>query len=146
GMVVLLQLWITSKVKHISPLKIMAAGAVCYALGVGMLGLIKIFPLLVTAVVIITIGELVISPIGQAITVNFSPEDMRGRYLAALTMSWLVPRAVGPYLAGLVMDNISPRWVWYLGGMAAAAAAGGFILLHRAVSHRFESQTLPILD
>jgi MFS family permease len=83
--------------------------------------------------VIITIGEMLVSPVGQALVARFAPEAMRGRYMAVFGFSWVLPSAVGPLLAGLVMDNADPRWVWYAAGLIGLAAAGAFAWLERWV-------------
>ena len=38
---------------------------------------------------------------------------------------------VGPYLAGLLMDNYNPDWLWYACGILGLLATISFILLHR---------------
>jgi MFS family permease len=83
--------------------------------------------------VIITIGEMLVSPVGQALVAQFAPEDMRGRYMAVFGFSWVIPMAIGPLLAGLVMDNTDPRWVWYAAGILGLVAAGAFAWLERWV-------------
>ena len=59
---------------------------------------------------------------------------MRGRYMAMFGFSWTVPVAVGPFLAGLIMDNYDPNWVWYAAGIVAMVAVGGYLLLHLQMS------------
>jgi MFS family permease len=56
---------------------------------------------------------------------------MRGRYSAVFGISWGIPFAVGPYLAGLLMDNYNPDWLWYACAVIAAVAAVGFAYLNR---------------
>jgi hypothetical protein len=86
------------------------------------------------AMVIITIGEMFVSPTGQAIVARLAPEDMRGRYMAIFGFSWVIPMAVGPLLAGMVMDNFNPNWVWYAAGILGIASAGAFYLLEMQVN------------
>jgi MFS family permease len=62
---------------------------------------------------------------------NFAPADMRGRYLSVFGLCWGLPSLVGPTLAGLILDNLNPKLVWYLGGVLCTLAALGFITLHR---------------
>ncbi len=83
------------------------------------------------AMAIITIGEMVVTPVAQALVAKFSPEEMRGRYMAVFGISWLIPGAVGPLLAGLVMDAGKPLWVWYASGILATIAAIGFVIFHQ---------------
>jgi MFS family permease len=71
---------------------------------------------------IITVGEMVIIPISQALATRFAPEDMRGRYMAFYGMSWAIPSTFAAWGAGIIMDNYDPRWVWYLSGIIAGIA------------------------
>jgi MFS family permease len=79
---------------------------------------------------LITIGEMIVLPVSQALVARFAPEDMRGRYMAFYGLCWTIPSAVGPWAAGLIMDNYNPNWVWYAAGIVSAVAIAGFCLLH----------------
>ena len=136
AMVVLFQFSITRWISKYRPLMMMAVGTLLYAIGFGMYGFVSTYVLFLVAMVIITIGEMLASPTSQALTAQFAPEDMRGRYMAVYGFSWVIPTATGPLLAGLVMDNADPRWVWYAAGLLGLVAAGAFGLLQR----RGESQ------
>jgi MFS family permease len=95
------------------------------------------------AMAIITIGEMVHIPTAQALVAYFAPDDMRARYMAAFGFSWAIPNAVAPTLAGLIMDNYDPRWVWYLAGMLSVVAAVGFTLLYGRTKHKFAKAAEP---
>lgn len=150
AMVVLFQFGITRRLGKTRPLIIMAAGTLLYAVGIAMYGLVAAYPLFLLAMVIITIGEMFVSPTGQAIVARLSPADMRGRYMAVYGFSWVIPFAIGPFLAGLIMDNADPRWVWYGAGLLGLVAAGVFYLLEarvgrslwKAASRRLEAVRL----
>jgi MFS family permease len=87
--------------------------------------------------VIITMAEMLVSPTGQAIVANIAPVDMRGRYMAVFGFSWTIPNAIGPLMAGVVMDNYNPNWVWYGAGIFMLVAAAIFALLQVRASDRF---------
>ena len=131
ALVVLFQFPITRRIAKYRPLRLMAAGSLLYAIGFGMYGFVSTSALFVAAMLIITVGEMLTAPTGQALVARFAPEDMRGRYMAVYGFSWVIPFTVGPLLAGLVMDNADPRWVWYAAGLIGLAAAGAFALLQR---------------
>ena len=95
-----------------------------------MYGFVSTYTLFVTAILLITIGEMIVMPVGQALVARFAPEDMRGRYMAFFALSWTIPAAVGPWAAGLIMDNHDPNWVWYAAGIISAVAIAGFCALH----------------
>jgi MFS family permease len=81
---------------------------------------------------------MIVMPTAQALVARIAPEDMRGRYMAVFGFSWLIPQATGPLLAGLIMDNADPRWVWYAAVLIGLAAAGSFTLLNRRVERTAE--------
>ena len=139
-MVVLFQFSITRWINRYRPLIIMTVGSLFYAVGFAMYGFVNAFVLFLLAMVIITIGEMFVSPVSQSIVARLAPEDMRGRYMAVYGFSWLIPFAIGPLLAGLVMDNLNPNYVWYIGGVLGVAAAGVYYWLEwRAGRSRFSS-------
>jgi len=90
---------------------------------------------------IITIGEMLTAPTSQALVARFAPDDMRGRYMAIFGFSWVIAGAVGPLLAGLIMDSGDPLWVWYAAGLVGLVAAGAFALLQRRVGRTSEEMT-----
>jgi len=150
AMVVLFQFWITRRISKYPPMLMMSLGALLYAVGFAMYGFFATYALFLFAMVIITIGEMIASPVSQAIAAGFAPADMRGRYLAIFGFAWLVPSAIGPLGAGLIMDNFDPRWVWYLCGLLGLTASLGYMFLNRVSSERIQvelasgSQTSPI--
>ncbi len=131
ALVVLFQFPVTRRIAKYRPLRLMAAGSLLYAIGFGMYGFVSTYGLFIAAMLIITVGEMLTAPTGQALVARFAPEDMRGRYMAVFGFSWVIPFTVGPLLAGLIMDNADPRWVWYVAGLIGLAAAGAFALLQR---------------
>lgn len=131
AMVVLFQFPITRFIKKYPPMVMMAVGNLLYALGFGMYGVVNLYWLFIAAMVIITLGEMLTAPTGQAIVARFAPEDMRGRYMALMGFSWMIPSALGPLGAGLLMDNADPRWIWYLSFFLGVIAVAGFAWLGR---------------
>jgi MFS family permease len=138
--VILLQFWVTRRVKNYPPFLMLALGTAFYMVGFSMYGFVSAYALFVAAVVLITFGEMIIMPVGQALAANFAPEDMRGRYLALFSLAWALPATVGPAMAGFVLDNFNPDWVWYASGILCFMAVIGFILLNRATQARFASE------
>jgi MFS family permease len=129
--VVLFQFWTTRRLQKYPPMLVMALGTLLFAVGFVMYGLFSSFIWFMLAMVVITIGEMVAIPVANAEVINFAPEDMRGRYGAVYGISWMLPFAVGPYLAGLLMDNYDPNLLWYACGVCGTLATVGFLILHR---------------
>jgi len=128
--VILFQFWVSSVIKKRPPFLMLAFGTLFYVLGFSMFGLVSAYWLFILAVVIITIGEMLIMPTSQTLTANFAPEEMRGRYMAVYGLVWMIPSAIGPGLAGVILDNYNPNLLWYLGGGLCAVSAFSYFVLH----------------
>jgi MFS family permease len=99
-------------------------------LGFGMFGFVSAYPLFALAIVVITIGEMIIMPTSQALAADFAPEEMRGRYMAVFGLTWMIPATIGPGAAGIILDNYNPNLLWYIGGVLCAISALSFYALH----------------
>lgn len=132
-LVIFTQFWVTRRTEKLPPMSMMAFGTLFYAIGFSMFGFIRPLWLFMVAILVITVGEMIVVPTGQALVARFAPEDMRGRYMATYGLAWTIPQAVGPSAAGLIMDNFDPNWVWYLGGILCLVAILGFLLLNKHV-------------
>jgi len=129
GMVVLFQFYITRRYAKYPELAVITLGALLNAIGFALYGFVATYGLFLLAMAIITIGEMLWAPISQSIVARLAPEDMRGRYMAFFGFSFAVPFAIGPLLAGLVIDYYDPNWVWYAGGIIGMASAAMFGLM-----------------
>jgi len=130
-MVVLMQFWVTRRLEKYRPLLMMAAGSLLYAIGFALYGFVSTFGLFIVAMVIITIGEMVVSPFQQSLVASFAPEDMRGRYMAVSGLTWSISFTIGPYFAGLLLDSASPNLLWVFCGLIGMLATLGFIVLNK---------------
>jgi MFS family permease len=139
-MVVLFQFWIAKKVSKYAPMKMMALGTLFYMIGFSMYGFVSETYMFFIAMVIITVGEMITTPVGQAAVASFAPEDKRGRYMAVYGFRWAIPNLFGIVVAGLVMENLGPNWVWYLTGILSLISAVGFWLLNHATKIRFSKE------
>lgn len=139
AMVVVAQFWLTRRTRGRPPMQVMAMGSAFYLVGFTMFGLVGIYSLFVLAMVILTIGEMLVIPTSQALVALFAPADMRGRYMAVFSLSWGIPASTAPWAAGIVLDNFNPNLVWYLSGVLAAVAIVGFLALHLRVGERLKA-------
>ena len=124
------QIWTMRVIKGKPPFLMMALGTLLYLVGFGMFGVVAAYWLFVLAVVIITVGEMLVVPTSQTLAAGFAKTDMRGRYMAVFALSWSIPAAAGPLAAGIVLDNYHPNLLWYLASVLCAMSAAGFYALH----------------
>lgn len=140
GMVVLFQFWVTRRTRGHAPMVMMALGALFYAAGFAMYGFVSNYVLFLLAMAIITIGEMIVSPVAQALVARLAPAEMRGRYMAIYGFTWIIPAAIGPLAAGIIMDNYNPDWVWYLCGILGLLTVLFYLGLNPSTEKRLEKQ------
>jgi len=145
-MVVVFQFWITKRISKYAPMKVMAIGALFYVVGFGMYGFISAVFLFFIAMIIITIGEMIVTPIQQTAVASFAPDDKRGRYMAMYGFSWGIPNLFGVLVAGLIMDYIGPNWVWYIAGILSLISVVGFLSLNGVTNKRFSKKKEIVLE
>ena len=145
GMVVVLQVLFTRMTAKWRPMVAIMIGNLLYVAGFTMYGIFSTYLMYVVAMIIITIGEMIYAPKEQMVVANLAPEHMRGRYMAIGNFSWILPISIGPLGAGLIMDNLDPRYVWFAAGISGLLSVFGFLFLHLRFSKRFETK-MEILD
>jgi MFS family permease len=140
ALVVVAQFWMTRRTRARPPMQVMALGSAFYLVGFSLFGVVGIYPLFIAAMVILTIGEMLVIPTSQALVALFAPADMRGRYMAVFSLSYQIPASTAPWAAGLILDNLNPNLVWYVSGLLSAVAIVGFLTLHLRVGDRLVSR------
>lgn len=128
--VVLFQFWLMRVIKGRAPFLMMTLGTFFYVIGFSMIGFISAYVLFVLAIVVVTVGEMIVVPTSQALVANFAPADMRGRYMAVFGVTWAIPSTIGPGAAGYILDHFNPNLLWYIGGILCFVAALGYYFLH----------------
>lgn len=128
--VILFQFSVTRLVKKRPPFLVMSLGTLFYMVGFSMFGFVTAYWLFALAIVVVTFGEMLIMPTSQALTANFAPEEMRGRYMAVYGLSWSLPSIIGPGAAGIILDHFNPNLLWYIGGGLCALSALSYYALH----------------
>jgi MFS family permease len=132
-LVVSLQIFVTRRTRHYETRRMMSLGMLFYAIANGLVALATGFWGFWFAMVIMTIGELIIVPTSSTYVANIAPAAMRGRYMSIYGLTWSFGQMVGPVLGGLLNDNFGPVYIW-IGGLAIGlVSAFGLYLLSRRV-------------
>jgi len=142
--VVLIQLWVSRQTRKYPPFLMMVLGCLFFMVGFTMFGFVQKDGLFLLAIIIITIGEMIMFPTNKALAVEFSPADMRGRYMAVYDLGWTIPATLGPAAAGLILDNFNPNLLWILGGLLCAISALGFYAMHLRFSRQGRFVPIPV--
>jgi MFS family permease len=130
-MVVFFQVLITRRSKQYSPLTVMIAGALMYAISNGMVALAGGLGGFWLVIVVMTLGELLLMPTSSTYVANLAPTDMRGRYMSIYGLTWGIAHGIAPLMGGYLSDQVSPQATWLGGMLIGLVAVAGFILLSR---------------
>jgi MFS family permease len=129
SMIVLCEFWLTRSVKRFQLERVLAVGASFYATSMVIMAVAASFEAFMLVMVVLTIGEMLVMPNAITYTSNLAPPDMRGRYMSVHQFAWSAGAAIGPLIAGLLNDGISPQATWFGGAVLGALAMLGFVLI-----------------
>ncbi|NPA27250.1 MAG: MFS transporter [Chloroflexi bacterium] len=85
-----------------------------------------------TAMVLMTVGEMLLAPSTQNWVASLAPADARGRYMAALAFAWALSTMLAAPLGGWLKDHWHARAVW----MATIGLATTAALLYARGAHQ----------
>lgn len=120
--------WVSAKFKleHI-----LAVGALTYALTAVIIVGSNVFAGFLIAMILMTVGEILMMPNSMTYVANLATEEARGRYMGVYGLTWRVGAAIGPLMGGLLNDHISPHAVWVAAAVFSFAAVVGFFQMAR---------------
>jgi MFS family permease len=142
-MVVTLQTWTTRVTKRYLPLFVLSIGSFFYAIAVGSVAFAQGFIGFWIAMIIMTIGELILAPTSSTYVANLAPVEMRGRYMSLYGLSWPIGAGVGPLIGGILSDTLGPRAPWIGGLFIGLLSAAIFLSLSRRPQRAANSHLVP---
>lgn len=101
-------------------------GGLLYAVGFGMVGVVRLVPWLLLSTVIWTLGEIVVTTNSSVYLNNHSPASHRGRFNALSDLVSGTGWAMGPVVMGRLIDRSGVHAVWPL---AFWLGLGGSLLM-----------------
>ncbi len=128
-MVVFLQYLVTTITKRHPPLKVLAVGGAIYAAAVASVAFGTGFWSFWLTMVVLTVGELILMPTSSTYAANSAPTDKRGRYMSLYGLTWPIAQGIGPFLGGVMSDNLGPRSPWLGGGFSGLIGVIGFLVI-----------------
>lgn len=129
--VVVLQPWLTPRLRRFDGSRLLAVSAVLFGAGYGLnavvpglagwvaeLGLGGAGPwrlaLYLAGSAFWTVGEVVGFPVASSLVADLAPATLRGRYQGAFAMVWGMAMTLSPVLGGLVIDRLGGPVLWVL--------------------------------
>jgi MFS family permease len=124
GIVALVQYPLVSALRFRNRMVLLAISSALLATGIG--GSAFAGPLwsLVILIIVLSVGETLLSPVASAEVADLAPEALRGRYMGVWTVVWNGGAALGPAFGGWAMDVFGGREafvVLLVVGLAGAA-------------------------
>jgi MFS family permease len=107
----------------------LALGSLLYALGYLSWGGVHNFGWAMAAMVVITAGEIVFTPLTLSVVGHLSPPDYRGRYMGFFGLSQSMSMSLAPLVGGVLLDAFpqGPWFVWGTISMLAFVATAGLL-------------------
>lgn len=132
--VVLLQYQASKCIEKTRLTTALALGCFLYTLGYGSVGFAIGFLTLATGMILAALGEMLVMPSGQTLVSNIAPDNKRGRFQGLYVLSNQAGVSAGIFLAGIMMDKLSPVYSplpWLVIGSIAATAGICFFSLKK---------------
>lgn len=115
--------------------RVLACGTVLAGLGFGLNALAGSAPAYAATVVVWTLGEIVVSAVGQTIVADLAPAHLRGRYQGMWGMAWSLAGLLAP-LGGTYLLAQGKLVLWPVCAAITVAGGAGLLLLGPAIRRR----------
>jgi MFS family permease len=127
--VVLVQFPLVRALRRRNRMILLAVSSALLAVGIG--GSAFAGPLwsLVLLIIVMSVGETLLSPVASAEVADLAPEAVRGRYMGVWTVVWNGGAALGPAFGGWAMDNLGGRQAFVALLVVGLAGAASFLAL-----------------
>jgi MFS family permease len=126
----------------------LAMGALLYAAGYMAFGFAPSFYFAACAIVVVTLGELAVSPGMQALGANMAPRGEKGRYLGVQGLFQQVGSSTGIFVGSNAIGLLSPYFrqaPWFIVSAAAVISSFGFLSLGRRLTSEQDGLRGPTL-
>jgi MFS family permease len=88
------------------------------------------------SVVVWTFGEIIWTPVNQALVAELSPTHGRGRYQGVFSLAWQTSSFLAPLAAGGMLSVFGAGSVWFTCALFGVVSAAGYVALMRGRSGR----------
>jgi MFS family permease len=107
----------------------LAIGSLFYFVGYGAMGFSGDYAYLVAVIIVVTTGEIIMSPPSLTLTSRMAPENQMGRYMGVYSFFTTAGWSLGPLYGGWFLDQLAgqPEQAWLLIASLALFAAFGFM-------------------
>ena len=117
----------------------LALGGLIYSIGYGLIGFYSSFNFFLLTIIIITFGEMVMSPPSLALTSKMAPEGRMGRYMGIFGFFVASGWSFGPLYGGFILESFghSPIVAWMLISFLGLISCVGYLILSKQLPNKF---------
>ena len=133
-LIVALEVPINTATAHWPSTRSLVFGCMLFAIGFGALGVIASPGGVIATVVVWTFGEMLLFPAMAAHMAEIAPENRRGAYMGAYSMSMSIALTVGPWMGTQLLAAFGPVTVWSV--MFALGALAALLMVFSVPQHR----------
>lgn len=127
-MIVVGQLFVPRLIGRFDRSRTIAVAAVVVGTGFALTALAESVWFYGLAVLVWTLGEMMMTPANSALTADLSPAAQRGRYQGVYSLGYAFATFGGPTVGGLVTDRFGDTALWLgLFGLALLVAVGNLL-------------------
>ena len=114
---------------------VMLAGIGIFLVGSILAGFAWSMPSMIAFRLIQGMGAGTIHPVAMTIVADLYPARERGKVQGYLASVWAISAVIGPMVGGLIIDNVSWAWIFWISIPIGLAAAIGFVFYLREEVH-----------
>ena len=135
-MVALAQVAVTRLLGKVRFTTQLAIGSLFYFVGYGAMGFSGDYTYLVAVIVVVTTGEIIMSPPSLTLTSRMAPKTQMGRYMGVYSFFTTAGWSLGPLYGGWFLDHLAgqPELAWLLIASLAIFSALGFLWFGKRLS------------
>jgi predicted MFS family arabinose efflux permease len=133
-LIVALEVPINTATAHWPNTRSLVFGCMLFAIGFGALGVIASPGGVIATVVVWTFGEMLLFPAMAAHMAEIAPENRRGAYMGAYSMSMSIALTVGPWMGTQLLAAFGAVTVWSV--MFALGALAALLMVFSVPQHR----------
>jgi MFS family permease len=92
--------------RRVDPMLLLAFSSLMLGVGIGVSAFVTPLAPLVVLVIIMSFGEIFLSPVAANVVSAMAPEAVRGRYMGVWTFVWSGGACLGPLAIGIALDRL----------------------------------------
>ena len=136
GVVAVVQYPLVRALRRRNRMVLLAISSALLAVGIGGSAFAASLWSLVFLIIVLSVGETLLSPVASAEVADLAPEAVRGRYMGVWTVVWNGGAALGPAFGGWAMDAFGGRQAFIALLLVGLAGAALFLALSPAWRRR----------